>query len=111
MKIILSTDEKLKGYEPIDIVVVDAILQPNIFKSRFEELKGRLTGNTKDFYGSLHDEAIAQAKLNLAQKYEDLKADGVTGILVTTSIDDIRGDVFIGAAIQAILLKNIGAKQ
>lgn len=105
VNIILDTT----GYTPIDILVADALIQPNFFKSRFEELKGRLTSSTKDFYESFFDEAIDKAKATLAKKVEDGGFDGVmSNIRVSTSLNDVRGDVFVSVTIQAIALKKMG---
>lgn len=101
MNIVLDTT----GYVPVDILVVDVILQPNVFKNRLAELKGRMTGDTKDFYGSFFKEAKELAKVSLDEEIKSGGFAGVCDVRVNTFFQDVRGDVFIGATIQAIALK------
>ena len=101
MNIVLNTT----GYRPVDILMVDVILQPNVFKNRLAELKGRMVGDTKDFYGSFFKEANELAKVKLAEEMKANEVDAVCDVRANTFFQDIRGDVFIGATIQAIALK------
>lgn len=105
MNIVLNT----AGYIPADILVVDVILQPNVFKNRLAELTGRVTGDTKNFYGSFFEEANSIAKSNLIEKIKAGGFDGVCDVRVNTFFQDIRGDVFIGTTIQATALKKEGS--
>ena len=103
MKILINAD----GYEVKDIFTADVILQPNFFKSRFEELKGRMTGETKDFYNEFFEQSIKEAKNKLFEKLENGEMDAVTDIRITPFMSDLRGDVMIGAAAQGLGLKKV----
>ena len=90
------------GYEVSKLVVVDVILQPSFFKSRLKELGGRLTGDTKDYYGALFGEAVEKAQEAFAKELESGRLDGVTQLQINPFIQEIRGDVFVGAVAQGL---------
>lgn len=103
MEILISPDSS--KYKVAEVLTVDVILQPNVFKSRFEELKGRITSGTKDFYGSLFEEANTEAFKKLEEKSKELGCDALCNVIVKPFFEDIRGDVFVGSVIQAYGLK------
>ncbi|WP_457749120.1 hypothetical protein [Sulfurimonas sp.] len=98
MNIVLNT----AGYKASRLVVADAILQPSFFKSRLKELTGRVSGETKDFYSTLFEEAEKKAQEKLAEKIEEGRFDGVANLKVSPFIQEIRGDVFVGAVAQGL---------
>lgn len=92
-------------FKVVDLVVVEAIKQPNFFKSRWAELRGRVKGKTADFYEELMREAKEDAFKKLEGEVRKAKGDGVANIEFKPLMREIRSDVIVGVMIKAEIVK------